>query len=452
MTEQTTKKESPVKRLKNNIYFKIGTIIIIVLLLLVPTSMIESLITERESTQNLAISEVSSKWAEKQTITGPFISIPYNRYMKESTGKDSVEKTVQIREYLHILPSQLNISGTINPEKRYRGIYEVVVYNSKLNISGTFTMVDVKSMDIDPHNILFDKAEFVVGIDDLRGIEDEVNLLWNNEKISFNPGITSSDVVNTGINALLNIVPSDSTVYNFTLSLDLKGSQLLYFTPVGKVTDIALTSEWSNPSFNGAFLPDSREVNEKGFVAKWNVLHLNRNFPQSWTNNRHTINNSSFGIDLLLPVDNYQKSYRSVRYAILFIGLTFLIFFFIEVLHKVFIHPIQYILVGVALIVFYTLLLSISEHLHYNFAFIISAIATLLLIAGYVRAILRSGSFTMLISGILTVLYTFIFVIIQLQDYALLIGSVGLFIIVGLIMYFSRKIDWYSLNLNDKKE
>jgi len=452
MTEQTTKKESPVKRLKNNIYFKIGTIIIIVLLLLVPTSMIESLITERESTQNLAISEVSSKWAEKQTITGPFISIPYNRYMKESTGKDSVQKTVQIREYLHILPSQLNISGTINPEKRYRGIYEVVVYNSKLNISGTFTMVDVKSMDIDPHNILFDKAEFVVGIDDLRGIEDEVNLLWNNEKISFNPGITSSDVVNTGINALLNIVPSDSTVYNFTLSLDLKGSQLLYFTPVGKVTDIALTSEWSNPSFNGAFLPDSREVNEKGFVAKWNVLHLNRNFPQSWTNNRHTIYNSSFGIDLLLPVDNYQKSYRSVRYAILFIGLTFLIFFFIEVLHKVFIHPIQYILVGVALIVFYTLLLSISEHLHYNFAFIISAIATLLLIAGYVRAILRSGSFTMLISGILTVLYTFIFVIIQLQDYALLIGSVGLFIIVGLVMYFSRKIDWYSLNLNDKKE
>ncbi|MBN8575225.1 MAG: inner membrane CreD family protein, partial [Candidatus Kapabacteria bacterium] len=264
MTEQTTKKESPVKRLKNNIYFKIGTIIIIVLLLLVPTSMIESLITERESTQNLAISEVSSKWAEKQTITGPFISIPYNRYMKESTGKDSVQKTVQIREYLHILPSQLNISGTINPEKRYRGIYEVVVYNSKLNISGTFTMVDVKSMDIDPHNILFDKAEFVVCIDDLRGIEDEVNLLWNNEKISFNPGITSSDVVNTGINALLNIVPSDSTVYNFTLSLDLKGSQLLYFTPVGKVTDIALTSEWSNPSFNGAFLPDSREVNEKG--------------------------------------------------------------------------------------------------------------------------------------------------------------------------------------------
>ncbi len=451
MTEQTTKKESPVKRLKNNIYFKIGTIIIIVLLLLVPTSMIESLITERESTQSLTISEVSSKWAEKQTITGPFISIPYNRYMKESTGKDSVQKTVQIREYLHILPSQLNISGTINPEKRYRGIYEVVVYNSKLNISGTFTMVDVKSMDIDPHNILFDKAEFVVGIDDLRGIEDEVNLLWNNEKISFNPGITSSDVVNTGINALLNIVPSDSTVYNFTLSLDLNGSQLLYFTPVGKVTDIALTSEWSNPSFNGAFLPDSREVNEKGFVAKWNVLHLNRNFPQSWTNNRHTIYNSSFGIDLLLPVDNYQKSYRSVRYAILFIGLTFLIFFFIEVLHKVFIHPIQYILVGVALIVFYTLLLSISEHLHYNFAFIISAIATLLLIAGYVRAILRSGSFTMLISGILTVLYTFIFVIIQLQDYALLIGSVGLFIIVGLVMYFSRKIDWYSLNLMIRK-
>jgi inner membrane protein len=218
------------------------------------------------------------------------------------------------------------------------------------------------------------------------------------------------------------------------------------------VTDVNLASEWPNPSFNGAFLPDKRTVTVNGFKANWNVLHLNRNFPQIWTGNQHAISNSSFGIDLLLPVDNYQKSYRSIRYAILFIGFTYLVFFFIEVLNKIFIHPIQYILVGVALIVFYTLLLSISEHINYNFAFIISALATLLLIAGYVRAILKSGKLTMLISGILAVLYTFIFVIIQLQDYALLIGSIGLFIILGLVMYFSRKIDWYNLNLQEKNE
>ncbi|NLX73276.1 MAG: cell envelope integrity protein CreD [Bacteroidales bacterium] len=435
--------------LKNNIYFKIGTIVIITLLLLIPASMIRSLIIERESTQNEAIREVSSKWGEEQTISGPLISIPYYRYIKEFSRKDSTEKIVQIKEFIHILPTELNISGNINPEKRYRGIYEIVVYNSKLSISGAFNNIDLASLDIQPRNILFDKAEFVIGINDLRGIEEQVILNWNDQNIAFNPGVSSNDVVMTGISALLNLDLKDSSAYNFSLELDLKGSQLLYFTPVGRVTNINLRSEWPNPSFKGAFLPDSREVSEKGFVANWNVLHLNRNFPQIWLGNRHSISDSSFGIDLLLPVDNYQKSYRSIRYAILFIGFTFLTFFFIEVLNKVFIHPIQYILVGIALIVFYSLLLSISEYLKYNLAFIVSAISTLALIAGYVQAILKSGKLTLLISGILTVLYSFIFTIIQLQDYALLIGSIGIFIILGLVMYFSRKIDWYNINLNE---
>ncbi|MCX6264428.1 MAG: cell envelope integrity protein CreD [Bacteroidetes bacterium] len=440
------------KELKNNIYLKLGAIVFITLVLLIPTSMIRSLITEREATQNEAIKEVSSKWAEQQTISGPFVSIPYYRYVKEVSSKDSAEKIVQVKDYLHILPSQLNISGNINPEKRYRGIYEIVVYNSKLEISGTFNKFDLASLDIQPKDISFDKAEFVVGIDDLRGIEEQINLSWNNESISFNPGVSSDDVVKSGINAVVKMDPKDSSTYQFKLSLNLKGSQLLYFTPVGKVTDINLSSDWPNPSFNGAFLPDKREISEKGFKANWNVLHLNRNFPQVWTGSQHTISKSSFGIDLILPVDNYQKSYRSIRYAILFIGFTFLVFFFIEVLNKVFIHPVQYILVGVALIVFYTLLLSFSEHMKYNLAFIISAFSTLLLIAGYVKAILKSTQLSLLISGILTVLYTFIFVIIQLQDYALLIGSIGIFIILGLVMYFSRKIDWYNLSLEEKKD
>ena len=414
--------------------------------------MIRSLITEREATQNEAIKEVSSKWAEQQTISGPFVSIPYYRYVKEVSSKDSAEKIVQVKDYLHILPSQLNISGNINPEKRYRGIYEIVVYNSKLEISGTFNKFDLAALDIQPKDIFFDKAEFVVGIDDLRGIEEQINLSWNNQSISFNPGVSSDDVVKSGINAVVKMDPKDSSTYQFKLSLNLKGSQLLYFTPVGKVTDINLSSDWPNPSFNGAFLPDKREISEKGFKANWNILHLNRNFPQVWTGSQHTISKSSFGIDLILPVDNYQKSYRSIRYAILFIGFTFLVFFFIEVLNKVFIHPVQYILVGVALIVFYTLLLSFSEHMKYNLAFIISALSTLLLIAGYVKAILKSSQLSLLISGILTVLYTFIFVIIQLQDYALLIGSIGIFIILGLVMYFSRKIDWYNLSLEEKKD
>lgn len=436
------------EQLKSNLYFKIGAIVIIALLLLIPTAMIKGLITEREQTQKQAIAEVSQKWGEEQTISGPYISIPYIKYVKENTKKDQPEKTIAVRDYIHVLPTELSINGQMLPEKRFRGIYEIVVYNSRMNISGKFSNINLAALDIPVANILFDKAQLTVGINDLRGIEKQVKLNWNHKKYPFNPGVASNDIVNSGINAVIEFNASDSSVYDFSFDLDLNGSQLLYFTPVGKVTDINMSSTWTNPSYNGAFLPDSAKTSEKGFKANWNVLHLNRNFPQIWTGSSYSIGKSAFGIDLLLPVDNYQKTFRSIKYAILFIGLTFLVFFFIEILNKVFIHPIQYILVGISLIVFYTLLLSFSEHLRYNVAFIISALATLLLIAGYVKGILKSTQLTLLVSGILLVLYTFIFVIIQLQDLALLIGSIGIFIILGMVMYFSRKIDWYNLKLN----
>jgi inner membrane protein len=437
------------KTLKTNIFFKVSIIIFIGLLLLIPTSMISELIRERENTQIEAIREVSSKWGGEQTISGPYVSIPYLRYVKEYAKKDSIEKIVQIKEYIHFLPTSLAINGSISPEKRNRGIYDIVVYNSRLNLSGVFNNIKFSDLDIPLKDIQFDKASIALGISDLRGIERQVTLNWNNSNISSNPGTVTNDVLASGINAKVDI-RQDSSSYNFSMDLDLKGSQMLYFIPVGEVTDVSMSSTWDNPSFNGAFLPDSREITEKGFTANWNILHLNRNFPQMWLGAGQNTASSAFGIDLLLPVDNYQKSTRSIKYAILFIVFTFLVFFFVEVLNKTFIHPVQYILVGIALIVFYTLLLSISEHLTYNTAFIVSAVSTLLLIAGYVKAILKSNKLTGLIAGILMVLYTFIFVIIQLQDYALLIGSIGLFIILGLVMYLSRKIDWYNLKMEEK--
>lgn len=438
------------KSLKTNIYFKIGAIIIIVLLLLIPTSMIKGLIREREITQRKAIYEVSSKWGEEQTLTGPFITIPYNRYIKQYSKKDSVNEIIKVKDYIHFLPSNLLISGEINPERRYRGIYEIVVYNSVLSISGTFDKLNFADFDIPFKDIQFDKATLSLGISDLRGIEQQVSLDWNSELFSFNSGTISNDIIESGINTKISIINNDSASYQFILKLDLKGSQKLYFIPVGEISDVTINSEWNNPSFNGAFLPDTRTVNASGFIANWNILHLNRNFPQKWIGSINNINESAFGIDLLLPVDSYQKSMRSIKYALLFIVFTFIVFFFVEVMQKVFIHPVQYILVGIALVVFYTLLLSISEHLNYNLAFVISTISTLLLIIGYVKAILKSNQLTFMIGGILAILYTFIFVIIQLQDYALLIGSIGIFIILGLVMYISRRIDWYNLNLEEK--
>jgi inner membrane protein len=271
-------------KLKSNIFFKIATILVITLLLMIPASMIRGIINERESTQNEAISEVSSKWAEQQIISGPFISIPYIKMVREKA--DTVSRLVPVKEYIHVMPEELDISGDITPETRNRGIYEIVVYNSKINLKGKFNKVNLSGLDVPLNSIMFDKAEFVIGINDLRGIEKPANMDWNGNQVVFNPGVSSKDVVSSGINAT--VVFSDTMNYNFSVSLDLKGSQLLYFTPVGKVTDVKISSDWPDPSFDGAFLPDSRTVSAKGFEANWNVLHLNRNYPQIWTGTQST--------------------------------------------------------------------------------------------------------------------------------------------------------------------
>ena len=409
--------------------------------------MIEDLIIQREYIQQKAISEVSARWGKGQTISGPFLSIPFDKYIKQYNQKDSINEIIKIKDHIHFLPERLEVKGTITPEKRYRGIYEVVVYDTKLLVKGYFSRFHFKSLDINPKNIHLGKAMLSIGITDLKGIEKQVEIQWNGKKIPFGSGVNTKDIVKSGINVKIPISIDTLDIYNFSTEIDLKGSQFLYFHPVGKITDVTLQSYWKTPSFTGMYLPDSREVTKKGFQAHWNILHLNRNYPQSWIGSQHKIGNSSFGTDLLIPVDNYKKSYRVAKYAILFLVLTFMVFFFVEVLNKVFIHPIQYLLVGIALTIFYTLLLSLSEHIRFNWAYIVSLILTLSLITAYIVAILKSKKIAVMIFGILLILYLFIFIIIQLEDYALLIGSLGIFIIVSIVMYFSRKIDWYNLKL-----
>ena len=440
------------KSLIHNIYFKIAVIAFIAILLLLPSAMIMNLIQEREGIQQEAIWEVSSKWGNSQTITGPILTVPYDRYIKQYSEEDKKEKIIRVREYLHFLPTELLIDGKVSPEKRYRGIYEVVVYDSGIKIKGVFDQIDYNKYDIKKENVHFEKATLNLGITDLRGIGKQIELSWNDEKILFNPGTETNDIINSGINCQV-MLSSDDTItsYSFNLTLDLKGSQFLYFVPVGKSTTVNLNSDWPNPSFDGEYLPDERDVNEKGFTAKWDIFHLNRNYPQSWVGAEHQVYSTAFGVNLLLPVDSYQKTTRVAKYAILLIALTFLVFFFVEVIRKIFIHPIQYILVGIALIVFYTLLLSFSEHMLFNLAYLLASVLTIGLITWYVKVILKMWNLTLLMSGILLILYSFIFTIIQIQDYTLLIGSIGVFIILALVMYFSRKIDWGQAKNNEKE-
>lgn len=443
-------KQASMKNLKNSIYFKLGMITILILLLLIPTAMVKDLIREREYIKARAIEEVSEKWGQSQTLTGPFISIPFDRYVKQ-IDQNKQEKIVKVKDWIHVLPHDLNIEGDISPEKRYRGIYEVVVYESNIEMSGTFQDMNIASLGIEKEHIHFDQATINIGITDLKGIEQQVELLWEGRKVLFNSGLSTSDVAESGINASVDLSESENKVLKFSAKLLLNGSQAIQFIPLGKTTDVNLKSNWSTPSFSGAYLPDHRSINEGSFESNWNVLHLNRNYPQQWTGAAHQVWSSAFGVDLLLPVDSYKKADRVSKYAVLFIVLTFLVFFFVEVLNKVFIHPIQYLLVGLALILFYTLLLSFSEHLLFNLAYGLAAILTIVLVSFYAIAILKSRMLGGLVFGILFILYSFIFTIIQLEDYALLIGSIGMFIILSIVMYFSRKIDWYNLKLGNNE-
>jgi inner membrane protein len=224
------------------------------------------------------------------------------------------------------------------------------------------------------------------------------------------------------------------------------------FVPLGKQTKVNLKSKWQNPSFTGAFLPDKRDVGVNGFNATWEVLHLNRPYPQIFKGQIEGIGDSSFGVNLIVPVDEYQKSMRSAKYAVIFITLTFLIFFFVQVINGVRIHPIQYLIVGLALCIFYTLLIALSEHIPFIYSYLISSISIIGLITLYAKSIFKDNKLTAIICLILTMLYLFIYSIIQMEDYALLMGSIGLFIVLATIMYLSRKINWYEIKSKNEEE
>jgi inner membrane protein len=407
---------------------------ILVLLLLIPANMIMGLISEREQRQFEAKGEVSGKWGDAQTITGPVLVIPY--VAKPGVTANAI-----------FLPERLKVNGKLLPEIRKRGIYEVAVYTSNLEISGSFSKLDVMELNIAPNLVLLKDAYLAIGVNDMRGISNQAGVQWNGQNYYFNPGIPAADLFPNGMQVKVPLALSDSGIVagNFAVNLELKGSGQLFFSPVGKTTTVELHSNWTNPSFDGAFLPNTRSMDNKGFTAAWQVSNLNRNFPQSWVGNNSNLHSADFGVKLFLPVDTYQQSTRAVKYAILIIGLTFLVYYFIELLQRYSVHPLQYILIGVALCVFYTLLIALAEQLNFTIAYLIAALLTISLVSVYTASVLRSARLAAGIGGALSLLYGFIYVIIRSEDQALLMGSLGLFIILAIVMYFSRRIKWGEL-------
>lgn len=439
-TQETRKKTS--NFIRNSATLKILSIGLLVIILLIPTTMISSLMSERESRRDSVIQEINQKWGNSQTVTGPFFTVPYKSFYK-----DENEKLKFNIHYLHILPEKLDISGQIDPQIRYRSIYEAVLYSTQINMNGNFTLPILNQSNINPENVLWEKAIFSIGITDMRGIQDNIVVIFDEKKYDASPGLRTTDITSSGVHCVIPLSPIKD-VNTFSLQLNLNGSENIQFIPVGKTTSVNLKSSWPSPSFNGSFLPTTRKITDKGFSATWNILHLNRNFPQSWTGNQYKVIDASFGLKLLITADIYQKSIRVSKYALMFIIFTFSAFFFSEIISKKRVHPIQYTLIGFAIILFYVLLLSISEHLNFDFSYILSALTITIIITGYSKGILKNNRFTLTIFGILIILYSYLYIVLRLEDYALIMGSIGLLTVLSTVMYITRKIDWYSLEKN----
>ena len=436
-------------------------IALLILVLLIPRFMVLDLIRERQNLNNAANEQVAGTWGLQQKVTGPYLAVPYSSVSAEDKNKTDYG-------IASFLPEELNIDGNSKDQLKKRGIYKAILYEAQLRLSGSITPELTPDMADGKRTYYWDRARVIIGLSDLTGVAETPVMTWNEGKIQFSSGVNvlqgqSGALVSNGISAVATGAQPGKK-FTFDMNLRLKGSAYLGFEPVGKSTHIQLRSTWPSPSFTGRFATDSNQVSKNGFVASWKILDLNRSYPQQWLDNQYAFSNSynyrtkqatdyvqpayeaqpenEVGVEFMQTVSDYSRNTRTAKYAILVIGLTFLIYFFSEMLRRMSIHPLHYILVGVALMLFYVLVLSISEHLGFSTAYVISAVATIALIAFYSAGITDSRNFGLQVGGLLAIIYTFIYTILQLEDYALLAGTLGLFITLAIVMYYTRRVRW----------
>ncbi|PIF03359.1 MAG: cell envelope integrity protein CreD [Draconibacterium sp.] len=464
MQEQTSlQSEKTTKWIKTSITVRMITVGLLTLLFSIPLFFIKNLINERQLRQKEVVKEISQQWGNEVVLYGPILKIPYKSFEKKkifnSKNNTSSVEMIESIDYVYALPEKLNIESTIDPQEKKRGIYKTAVYKSDIHISGKFENPDFSHFDINTANILWNKSKLIFKTSNLKGMNSITELklndttypLFSNYNTSVNrnsnnlPYQHNKQVVLHELESKF-VKKSDLPLNNkksFALDMKINGSEQIQFVPIGKETLVNVKSNWKTANFIGEFLPYNEDkITTTGFDAKWKVLALNRPFSQQFKDFLPNLQPYLFGVNFMIPVDEYQKSERSIKYGFLVIGLTFLIFFLIQTISKIPIHPFQYLMIGLALTMFYTLLISISEHSTFLKAYIIGSVAVIGLITFYTQAILKRRKFTILITSSLVALYVFIFVIIQLESFALLVGSIGLFLILAAVMFISRKIDW----------
>ena len=418
--------------------------------LLIPLSMVQSVVSERTARRDSVINDVSSTWGGSQTVAGPVLVVPYQCTVTDRDGPRIVTGRATF------LPDSLSVQGSLGPQIRGRSFFDTVVYSAHLVVTGRFSPPDLSPVtrgDVQP---LWKESVVNLGVSDPRGIAKRVSLDWEGADHPFEPGIVDTGLMASGLHARVDLTAGSAlkTAIPFSLTLDLNGSRDLRVLPAGNDTSVRLASSWPHPGFIGAPLPQSRTVDASGFTAQWDVPYFGRGFSRAWTDaglDREKMKTqaeaAAFGVSLVQPVDIYQQAERAVKYAVMFIVLTFVVFFLFEVVRARLLHPVQYVFVGFALCVFYLLLVSLSEHTGFDIAYAAAAVGTTALISSYSMFVLGGVLEGALVGIAIAAVYAFLYLLLRLEDYALLAGSLGLFATLSVVMLLTRKVNWYDLRL-----
>ncbi len=429
-------------KLKGSASIKALTIFCLIIILMIPNFKIKRLIQERSLRKATVEREVAKSYGLAQKVTSPIIRIPYTyNYTVEDDDK---EKELTKTGFINFSPKSTAINGQVNTETRERSIFDILVYNSMLDIEQTFDLSQVNLSKYDKYDLHYDEAYMIYGVSDPNGISSEMSFAVNGQTLDSEGLVTN----NSGKRSYIKSSPFTldlSKKINVKTKSSFKGTSSVAFEPIGESFSTNISSPWPHPSFTGSKLPNRYDISEAGFESQWSLNKFANAIPKVWENNHVNIHQSAFGVNFIQPLDEYGKNTRTAKYALLIIVLCFAMYFIFEILQKKPMHPIQYILVGSAITVFFLLLISLSEHIGYNMAYLISSVATIGLISLYSSFILSSLMSTLVLSSLLSGLFGYIYLILQMQDFALLAGSLALFVVIAAVMMLSRNVNWYAL-------
>lgn len=440
---------------------KIVSIGILTLFLSFAVSYINSMILERQALQSEVEVYIASSSAGRQTLAGPILVIPYTEQYDKVEVQEKGNKTVryQVESALYVLPDTLQLKGDFSTAFKASGIYKALLYKLNGSIDGQFKIPEhlVLLHPKSNSSVTWGKAYLSVGLSDQRGISSNPVLDWNGNKIAFEQG-TQQRLLDKGMHANLGRMESSlAKTIPFSLQLSLSGMESFDFVPIANVNTISLNSTWQSPHFAGSFLPEAttQKIDSNGFKANWAVSSIASNIQEkllndladvSDTNKSVGINNyEALSVSFVEPVTVYSQANRATKYGLLFITLTFAGFFLFEIMKRLPIHPAQYTMVGLAMAMFYLLLISLSEHISFALSYLSATLACVALLGYYLSHILQNKRHGMTFAGLLTVLYAALYGILVSEDNALLMGSLLVFGLLAAAMIATRKVDWYQV-------